>query len=271
MPNKWEHLKRLKRAVGLPAAASILFRRVIGLSDATSVRAGGHKIKVRPCDSDLFVLGQIFGEQEYEIGRYKSGLNNLALQWKESGINPVVLDIGANVGYSALYFADIFPHAIVCAVEANRSTFDLLIRNVGGHPRIRAVHAAVWFHEQGVELVSAADGVNGAGSGSWASKVKDGRLNLTPSLLLRSTYKQIPNARPLVVKLDVEGAEREICEAAFDVLSIAPCILVEPHDFMLPGHSCLRYMLSALAGRAMDTLIQGENLMFVDSNLAGAV
>ena len=263
MPGRSEHLLRLHKAVGVAATAGILLRRALKMGGPARVRVDGHDLWLRPRDSDLFVLGQIFGTREYDLGRYKAGLRRLASQWTNKGVTPVILDIGANVGYSPIYFADLFPDAVVVAVEADRATFEQLVENVKGHDRIRPVYAAVWSHENGVELAPPVR------EGSWAGRVGAG-AGRTPSMLLGSTFAGIPNARPLIVKLDVEGAEREICESAGPVLATVPCILIEPHDFMLPGHGCLQHLLPALAGRELDTLIRGENLMFVDSSLGAA-
>jgi FkbM family methyltransferase len=150
------------------------------------------------------------------------------------------------------------------AVEADKTTFDILSQNVAGHSQIHPLHAAVWSHENGVDLAPPST------FGSWAGRVEESLDGLTPSRLLSSTFAHIPNARPLIVKLDVEGAEREICSAAKDVLAEAPCILIEPHDFMLPGHGCLQHLFRALADRELDTLIMGENLMFIQSDLSQA-
>jgi len=48
------------------------------------------------------------------------------------------------------------------------------------------------------------------------------------------------------------------------ILRSCPVILIEPHDFMLPGKACLAPLLSALEGQDRDVLISGENLVFLD-------
>jgi hypothetical protein len=81
---------------------------------------------------------------------------------------------------------------------------------------------------------------------------------------------EIPRARVLLIKLDIEGAEREVCYSALESIRAAPCIMIEPHDFMFPGAGCLVPLYSAVAGRKIDTLLRGENIFLLDLTLADA-
>jgi FkbM family methyltransferase len=190
-------------------------------------------------------------------------LNRVAAEWTVEGVVPVILDVGANVGYSSLFFADNFPQATIIAIEADHETFVAMQSNLADHRRIKPVHAAIWSHENGVDLTPPNR------FGSWARRVASEAGN-TPSLLLQSTLSLVENARPLIVKLDVEGAEREICASSIEIVQRVPCIFIEPHDFMLPGAGCLSPLFKALATREVDTLISGENLIFIDSKLSKA-
>lgn len=260
MANRWTHVDGLRRAVGWPAAANILTRRLLGLRQPVRCSAKGCRIAVRPLDSDLFVASQIFGWQEYDPGdTVTSALNQLARRWRARGRIPVIVDAGANVGYSALDFAERFPDAVVIAVEPDPETFAELVANCIGEPRIQPIHAAVWSHEGGVSLLA------GSEQGSWAHKVAG--LGATPSRTLASLLALVPEGRPLIIKLDIEGAEREVCAASGEDLRQAACLMIEPHDFLSPGSACLSALYGALAGRQVDTLLRGENLIIYASSL----
>jgi len=91
----------LVRALGLVAAANILARRKLGFARAIAVRLGPGKeqAKLRPCDSDLFVASQIFGTREYDLGAdITKVLNLVSSAWLDAGIQPLIIDGGANVG-----------------------------------------------------------------------------------------------------------------------------------------------------------------------------
>lgn len=260
MISQWTHVDGLRRAVGWPSAANILGRRLLGWPQSVRASAGGHDFAVRPLDSDLFVASQIFGWREYDPGEaVTSALNQLARTWRAQGATPVIVDAGANVGYSALWFAAQYPDAEVVAVEPDPETFAELAANCAGVPRIRPVQAAVWSHENGVNLIA------GSELGSWAHKV--GGRGATPSRTLASLLALAPAARPLIVKLDIEGGEGEVCAASGEILRQAACLMIEPHDFLNPGSACLSALYGALAGRQVDTLLHGENLIIYPSAL----
>ena len=71
----------------------------------------------------------------------------------------------------------------------------------------------------------------------------------------------------LMLKMDIEGAELEATRDCGKVLEEVPCIVVEPHDFMFPGRGCLTFVYSLFNGRSMDSLVSGENLIFISSAL----
>lgn len=63
-----------------------------------------------------------------------------------------VLDIGANVGVTALYFSQIFPHADVYAFEPAPDNFAVLRKNVANCARIRAFNFALGAGDATLEL-----------------------------------------------------------------------------------------------------------------------
>jgi len=253
MPSVTYHIHGLLKATGLAKASEILFRRAFGVPGVVSVNVRGHKLEVRPANSDLFVLSQIFGWEEYKINPDRlAHLRKIASEWQAAGIVSLIVDAGANVGYSALYFASLFPGARVLAIEPERSSFEILARQVRANPDIKPINAALWSHDRGLELQNSSNG-------SWASQVAEG--SGTPSQRLDVLVASIPNARPLLIKLDIEGAEREVVKSCPEVFAQAKCIMVEPHDFMNPGAACLFPMYKVAATRNFDTILSGENLL----------
>ena len=252
MPSKVYHIGGLFKAAGVPKTCEILLRRAIGARGAVGVSVNGRRLEVRPRDSDLFALSQIFGWQEYGIDAERLlMLHQTAFDWLTVGITPLIIDAGANVGYSALYFSDLFPEACVLAVEPNRTSFEILARHAQSNVKIKPVHAALWSHDRGLEL-KASD------QGSWGDYVVEGAG--TPSQRLDELANAIPGARPLIVKLDIEGAEREVVESTPEIFAAAKCIVVEPHDFKSVGAACLAPLYKIAATRRFDTILRGENV-----------
>ena len=55
-----------------------------------------------------------------------------------------ILDAGANTGFSAIYFAHLFPHATILALEPEDSNFVTLQKNTANYPNIHTVKKALW-------------------------------------------------------------------------------------------------------------------------------
>lgn len=256
---KGRHLDGLVRAIGWRKSASVLLRRAMRMGAPVRVRCGTHHLQIRPLDSDLFVIAQVLGHREYEIGRAgNDALNRLSQLWRQQGFTPVIVDAGANVGYSSIFLRDQYPDAIVMAVEPDLQAYEMLMSNCAGLDRIAPVRGALWSQDGEVALVNNA-------SPSWARAVADG--GGVPSITLKSLLGRLPKTRLLMLKMDIEGAELEAMRDSGDLLRDVPCIVVEPHDFMLPGRGCLTPVYSALSGRKVDSLVNGENLIFMDSAL----
>jgi FkbM family methyltransferase len=254
MPSLAYHIQGLVRAAGLAKASAILLRRAFGLGGVVSVNVQGHGlVEVRPADSDLFVLSQIFGWEEYKIDVDRlANLRKVASAWQAAGITPMIIDAGSNVGYSAIYFAGLFPGSCVLAIEPDQRSFNILARHAKGNSSIKPINVAIWSHNYGLELKQSS-------YGSWASQVKEG--SGTASERLDVLVASIPNARPLIIKLDIEGAEREVIESCPDIFANAKCIMVEPHDFQNPNGACLFPLYKVAADRKFDTILNGENLL----------
>ena len=170
---------------------------------------------VRPRESDPVVASSVLGWHEFALGeRAETALSRLAKKWRTRVTTPVIIDGGANVGYAALHFAKLYPEATIIAIEPNPDTFELPRQTCARHPQIRPVLGALWSHDRGVSRHSDPDA-------SWADNVRDG--GLTPSFRLQDILASVPGSRSLIIKLDIEGAEGEVCRAAPEVLRKTAC------------------------------------------------
>jgi len=267
-------VRDLVRAIGPLTASRVLTQSMLRVASPRSarVRTGlshGVEIVVRPLESDISVAAQIFGREDYKLDPILTeALHRKARDWLRSGDRPVIIDGGANVGYAAIYFAKTYPEATVLAIEPDLETFGMLCRNTRATENIICIRSALWSDDRGVELMHYPP------VGSWATKTvaarsgaaNDGRL-LTPSIRLDQVGGAIPNARILILKLDIEGAERQACASAAAVVGSTPCIIVEPHDFIARGSGSLSPLFTHLAKKDVDTYVSGENIVFADSSL----
>jgi FkbM family methyltransferase len=79
--------------------------------------------------SDLGILVDVFASCEYQI--------NELLEPK------IIFDLGANVGFSALYFNSFYPNAIIYCFEPNPKTFQMLKENTKAIFNIKAFNEGI--------------------------------------------------------------------------------------------------------------------------------
>ena len=74
-----------------------------------------------------------------------------------AGETPLVIDCGANIGLSALYFAQHLPAARIIGVDPARDNVELARKNTQHNPLIEIIEAAVHDQDIALELVKRTD------------------------------------------------------------------------------------------------------------------
>lgn len=166
--------------------------------------------------SDRYAFGQVFIHQQYACP-------------EPIRLPKYVVDCGANVGYTSVYFLQRFPEAKVVAIEPDRRNFEILVRNLAPYgSRAVPMLAALWSHQGRVTLQSNAEKGN-----EWSSWVREAAQGETGDveavdiawLLDRSPYGYID-----ILKIDVEGAEERVFDQGFQQwLGYIGMILIELH------------------------------------------
>jgi FkbM family methyltransferase len=201
-------------------------------------------VRVRRPGSDISVFHQVFVYREYDDPCLPADAR-------------LVVDAGANVGYASLFFAARYASATVVAIEPEQENFEALVRNVRDNPRIEPVRAALWPTRGTV-------GIANPEARAWAFQVTaetDGDVEAlgVPDLLARFVS---PNGSIDVLKIDIEGAEKELFEAGVDGwIDRVGTLVLETHDRLRPG--CSDAVSNALSGRPYRRYEKGENLFFV--------
>jgi len=124
-----------------------------------------------------------------------------------------VLDIGANVGVTALYFSQIFPNAKIYAFEPAPDNFAVLQKNVANCPRIRAFNFALGAQDATLELYASDNPVNFGGYSLHAAGSDTSRKVSIPVRNVAGVLKEIGVGAVDVIKVDTEGAEWDILTA----------------------------------------------------------
>ena len=180
--------------------------------------------------SDSTVFCHIFLQHEY------SCLNDL----KEPRL---IIDCGANVGYSSIYFLNKYAHAHVIAIAPDDENFRVCQKNLAPYAnRVSLIHSGVWSHKTGLIITEDEHG-NGQ---EWAIQVKECLEGQDPDLystdiatvLGDSGFSSID-----LLKIDIEGSEIAVFSGNYENwLNKVENIAIELH-----GEECERKFFNALS------------------------
>ena len=148
----------------------------------------------------------------------------------------VIIDAGANIGASSVYFARRWPGAKIIAIELERENYDILVRNTARFENIIPVNAALWG-SKGTKTIQ--DRL----TGSWGYTVSE-TSNKTIStgqqvecvtvveLIERYNLPHID-----LLKMDIEGSEKNVMENSGGWIDKVSVITAELHDGICEGCS----------------------------------
>jgi FkbM family methyltransferase len=233
------------RVFGSRGVLLAFFAYVIKGNFSASVIPAGqqHRVFLRLNSSDIGVYEKVFFEQEYHFTLDRQP------EW--------IIDAGANIGLASLFFAQCFPSAKVLAIEPEKSNFAQLCRNVAPYSNIIPMNVALWKEDIPLRIVD-------PGFGHWAFQTKAASLNspvprerLIQGLSVESLKKKMGMNRIDILKIDIEGAEKEVFENAGDWIDSVETIIAELHDRLKPG--CSRSFFRATTGFAQEWT-RGENI-----------
>lgn len=204
-----------------------------------------HPLAFRPDSSDLFVFHQIFIEREYSC-------------FDDLPCSGLIIDCGANVGYSSAYFLSRFPDCSVIAVEPDEKNFEVLRRNLEPYgDRARAIRAAVWSHPSWLKLSDAKyrDGLE------WSRQVVECDSmdpSAIPAVDIGSLLRESLHERISLLKVDIEGAEAVVFASNVESwIGRVDNIAIEIHDDTKFGDARGVFM-SAISGRGFSMTHAGE-------------
>lgn len=186
---------------------------------------------VRPGTSDVTLFNDIYH------GLY---------EWDFAVAPDVIVEAGAYIGLSTTYLARKYPNARIIAIEPDEDNYELLVRNTAWNENISTIHAALWTESGSVSL-------GDPGKGDWALRVSEAdvtgevdqsELSRVPAVTIPEVMRTYQLDKIDLLKLDIEGSEKEIFETSQPWIDCVDAISVELHDRFKPG--CARAFYQAI-------------------------
>lgn len=212
---------------------------------------------------DNGVMRQIFQAVDYDLAhfvRHKALYGYLSAR-TAAGRRPLVIDAGANIGASPVFFALQFPTSRVIAIEPEKGNLDLMRLNCVGLDVI-ILEGAIGA-EQGIGYLS------DPGHGDWGFRVGPSGNYRVPLLTIPGIIGDCGSTEffPLLCKIDIEGGESALFAKNTDWVDLFPLIIVELHDWLFPGEANSRNFLRAIASYDFDFVYRGENVFCFNNRL----
>lgn len=164
-----------------------------------------------------------FPDSQSFLSNYKEIFLEKIYAFKSDNPAPVILDLGANIGLSVLFFKSLYPEAKITAFEADPKIFTYLKKNIEGNALVdvELINRAAWNEE--TRLKFSPDGADG---GSVASAEADSSLEVE-AIDIADFFK---GRKIDFLKMDIEGAETTVLPACREYLREVKFLFVEYHS-----------------------------------------
>lgn len=137
-------------------------------------------------------------------------------------INPkVIVDLGAHVGFTSIYYSLIYESAIIFSIEASKKNYEFLSYNTKSFENIYTLQKVIYSKEGYVKF-------NEDNVFSYNNKINDSGKP-TECITMNALMKYFEIEKIDLLKIDIEGAEAEILNTNNNWLNKVDNIIIELH------------------------------------------
>ncbi|UAJ72561.1 FkbM family methyltransferase [Synechocystis sp. PCC 7339] len=223
MTNKksFQNIELYLVTVGFRGLVKTLIAKVKNKTDLLEISNENTRwpIYLRIPSSDVPTYKQIFVDNEYNCTTNRPP--------------KTIIDAGANIGLASVYFANKYPTAKIFAIEPESKNFKLLLKNISDYENIVPIQAALWNENEEINLVD-------SGLGNWgymtdADAVDKDICHQVQGVTIDEIMNQYDLEEIDILKVDIEGAEKEVFADPSLWIDKINSFIIELHDFMKPG------------------------------------
>ncbi len=169
---------------------------------------GKFQIKMRTYRGDVSIFNEIFWKKSYFIP------NDYVQKPK------VIIDLGAHIGFASIFYTLNYPEAKIYSIEASKQNVQLLEFNTKSFPNITPLNKAVYtedgyisFDESGL---------------SYNNKISD-KGEQIEAISVNSLLELYGIQKIDLIKIDIEGSEKDILQKNTEWLEKTDVIIIELH------------------------------------------
>ena len=169
-----------------------------------------------------------------------------------------IIDAGAHIGLSAVFFACKYPEAKILSIEPEDSNYEMLVSNTKHFPNIKTIKAALWSHRTLVNIANPK-------AASWAFQMSEtADKNEIIAINVEEAMFELDTDYIDILKMDIEGSEIEVFQSSGSWIDRVKFIILELHDKHYPG--CTQAMENAIQGRNILRQTHGDNTLLTQQN-----
>ena len=237
----------LKKYLSLSEAISIYFKMKAGQYQGWKLKKLSHPVSLRNNPYDYATFDEVILKEEYKLSDEFKPLT--------------IIDAGANIGLTSAYFASKYPNASIVSLEPDLENFEWLKKNTTSYRNVHPMLAGLWNQSGHLAVTHTSEGNN-----AFRVEVLPGYQEGSIAAFTVSEIMRLQNWKTVdLLKIDVEGAEKEIFEHNTDWLPKIKMIVVELHDRFKPG--CADAVFAATHRYNFTFYEQGENHVFENHDL----
>jgi FkbM family methyltransferase len=215
------------------------------------------KLKLRSF-TDLLVYDQIFLHEDYRISTsHIIQVNKFYEFLTANGMKPLIVDLGSNNGFSSKYFAQTYRSASIVGIEPNKSNFNIA--------KINSSESN--FFNYAVGSKSGKVTIKDENVSSWAFQTIESTVGNIDLITVNEIIKEFPDCKPFIIKIDIEGFERNLFDNNTSWIDEFPVLIIELHDWMLPYEGNSKNFLKSITSRDRDFIYSGENIFSISHQI----
>ncbi len=241
----------------IPAFISVLFKKTL-IFDKNKKKVFSIKIRNK---YDIITVFEIFGQDFYNIKDLKISdkIADIISNITKKNLKPLIIDCGANIGCSGMYFKKLVDNSAVINIEPDDNNFLLLSENCRSAD-FENIKSAVSSKEIFFEVINTHDD-------NRAYKIKRIEVGNKKTVTIEKIIKyKKSNLKPFLIKFDIEGFEKDVFSENTNWIQEFKVIIIEIHDWMLPGENCSENLLKVISKMKKDLILSGENLIIINNN-----
>jgi FkbM family methyltransferase len=218
------------------------------------------EIVIRDVD-DWIQVEHIFLNEEFNLGKTGRSdlINDLHRKMLSANVKPLIIDLGANIGLASKYFDLAYPSCHIVAVEPDGGNCLIARTNLPYNAVLKK--AAISSRSGTGNLIATGRNVG--------FRVESNPHGDVEFLTVQDLLTNAQGLAPFLIKIDVEGFESDLFSENTDWIDLFPVLLIELHDWMLPGEQVTKNFLVEISKKERDFMHFDGYVASISRDLSG--